>query len=614
MTQLRTTWDNQKFFSGSEDPQIAAEVEQIQQDIEALQICCAPFRDRVAQAASLPSEQFLPLIQEICKIHRQRISLHKRLGNIRTFISSTLSVDAQDTAANAWLPTLQQVSAGLSQALTPVSVFLTRANHQFIEQLLKEPSLEELSFSIHHGRRLKDQLLSVDEEKIITGLAVTGLHAWGNLYDDLAGGLKFEVEGQQIGLAQAANLLSSNRRHTREAAWRGIRQAWKTREETVATLLNAINGWRLEETQQRGRIRQLHYLDKSCHESRIERATLDALMDSTYQNRRIGQRALQAMARALQLRQMAPWDVTAPAPTASKANPIPFDQAIALISRAFNRLTPEMGDFAIMMAERGWIDGQPTPNRTTGAYCTKFSEPREPRIFLTYEGTMGNVMTLAHELGHAWHNWVMRDLPMIKTQYSMTLAETASIFAETLVRDTLMQEAKDPAQQLEIAWQNAESAAVLLLNIPARFEFEKRLVEARKSGFVIADRLSQMMHESWAYWFEDSLSEYDEMFWASKLHFSISQLGFYNYPYLFGYLFSLGIYAQQESYGDRFNALYTALLRDTGTMMAEEVVQKHLGQDIRQPAFWEDSLGIVERSITQFEQLIEQQHSSPAAA
>ncbi len=611
---LLQTWDNKQFFRGSDDPKITSGVAQIKREIEALTKLCEPFGDRIENADIIPAADFVAVIQDVKAIHTQRSSIVERLSNIQTFISSVLSVDSQDNAANTWLPTLQQIWATLTQAMTPVDVFLARASDAFIDKLLAEPELEEMSFSVRHDRCLKDQLLSVSEEKIITGLAVTGLHGWGNLYDDLAGSLKCQINGETVGLAKAANLMGSDQRSIRESAWRGINTAWQGRKETVATILNAINGWRLEETKQRSHIRELHYLDKSCHESRIERSTLTSLMDSTYKHRTVGQRAMNAMAKALELPKMAPWDVTAPAPNqgAAEAENIPFEDAIALIAKAFSRLTPAMGDFTIMMAEKGWIDASPTPNRTTGAYCTKFANPREPRIFLTYEGSMSNVMTLAHELGHAWHNWVMRDLPIMKTRYSMTLAETASIFAETLVRDALMQQAQNPAQQLEIAWQNAESAAVLLLNIPARFEFEKRLVEARKDGFVIADKLSVMMRESWAYWFEDSLSEYDEMFWASKLHFSISQLGFYNYPYLFGYLFSLGIYAQQEKYGDQFNDLYTSLLRDTGTMTAEEVVQKHLGQDIREMAFWEDSLGIVEDSIAQFEDLVEQ-HSRTAA-
>lgn len=608
MPHLRQTWDNQKFFSGSNDPKIATVVSQLQAEIALLGADCAGFSDRIATADAIAEADYSDLIAQLKRIHQQETAIYQRLGNVRTFISSILSVDTQDAQANVWMPRLQQVGAAASQATTPVDVFLVRASDAFIAALLAEPELEELTFSITHRRRLKDQLLSVDQEKLITGLGVTGLHGWGNLYDELAGSLKCEVEGETIGLAKAANLLSSAKRSTRAAAWQGIRAAWASRQETVASILNAINGWRLEETAQRSHIRELHYLDKSCHQSRIERETLTALMETTYNHRSIGQRALKAMGQALEIPQMAPWDLFAPAPSAAGLEAkIAFEDAIHLVAKAFSRLTPAMGDFAVMMAERGWIDGQPTPNRTTGAYCTSFREPREPRIFLTYEGTMNNVMTLAHELGHAWHNWVMRDLPPMKTYYSMTLAETASIFAETLVRDALLQEAKHPAQQLEIAWQNADSAAVFLLNIPARFEFEQRLVEARQQGFVIAEQLRPMMAESWQHWYEDSLSEYDDLFWASKLHFSISSLGFYNYPYLFGYLFSLGIYAQQEKYGAAFNDLYTNLLRDTGRMTAEAVVMAHLQQDIRQPQFWQDSLMMVETSVQQFEALVAQQ-------
>lgn len=203
----------------------------------------------------------------------------------------------------------------------------------------------------------------------------------------------------------------------------------------------------------------------------------------------------------------------------------------------------------------------------------------------------------------------MRDMPRYQTYYSMTLAETASIFAETLVRDALFAQASTPAEQLEIAWADGMAATTFLLNIPARFTFEQQLVEARKQGFVIADRLKQLMRESWQHWYEDSLSSYDEMFWASKLHFSMSYLGFYNYPYLFGYLFSLGIYAQRDQYGDAFCDRYTALLRDTGSMTAEDLVQRHLQQDIRQPEFWQASLSIVEQAVSRLEALSNQMAS-----
>ena len=605
MPQLRQTWDNQHFFNGTDDPQIAAAIATIRDKVGHISSASAPFADYISVAETLPQTEFETLLDLLRSIHQTRTELNKQLGNVRTYITTALSVDAQDTHASAIMPTLQQISAELSQALTPMQVFLNRVRSEFMAAVVADPVLVEMAFLLVHQRKLKDQLLSVAEENLITGLAVNGLHTWGNLYTELAGTLKCKVNGETMGLAKAANLQSDPNRAIRQAAWQSIRNAWAGHQQTVTTILNAINGWRLEETQKRAQVCELHYLDRSCHQSRIERATLDALMATTYQQRSIGQRALKAMAQVLNISQMAPWDLQAPAPTIGEPKTIPFDAAITLIADAFRQLTPEMGDFAVMMAEQGWIDGKPTPNRATGAYCTRFSDPREPRIFMSYAGTMTNVITLAHELGHAWHNWVMRDLPPMQTYYSMTLAETASIFAETLVRDALLQRAETPAQKLEILWQNAQSAAVFLLNIPARFEFEKRLVEARKQGVAIAPTLKTMMADSWQLWYEDSLSDYDDMFWATKLHFSISQLGFYNYPYLFGYLFSLGIYAQQDKYGADFNTLYTQILRDTGSMTAEELVGHHLQQDISQAQFWQASLKIVENSVASFEQLVD---------
>jgi oligoendopeptidase F len=215
---------------------------------------------------------------------------------------------------------------------------------------------------------------------------------------------------------------------------------------------------------------------------------------------------------------------------------------------------------------------------------------------------MGNVITLAHELGHAYHNWVMRDMPITETSYSMTLAETASIFAETLVKKALLEKSENREDRLKIMWQNAESAAALLINIPARYEFEKSLVEARKVRPQSPDEMKKLMNSAWKRWYEDTLTEYDDMFWANKLHFSISSLGFYNYPYLFGYLFSLGIYGQKDKYGSGFKDLYHNILRDTGRMTAENLIEKHLSKDITKPAFWADSLNIVAEQVREFTQ------------
>jgi oligoendopeptidase F len=526
----------------------------------------------------------------------------KTLYTISTFASCQLSTDALHKKAKELSGRLSIIQSKFSKACKPVDLFLQRAPENFINDLLSKEKIEPYSFGINHARKLKDTLLSTSEEVLVSGLSQDGLHAWGKLYNSISGSMKVFVGDEEMGLATASSLIRQGDREQRKKAYEGIDKAWRQHEESAAAILNAINGWRLEMNQNRSHTKEVHYLDVSCHQSRIERETLNSLMEETYRQRDIGQQALASMAKLMKVDKLGPHDLIAPAPLSEgdSGQPISFPEAINLIADAFSELTPEMGEFAKMMAANGWIDAKPTEARSPGAYCTKFHRTREPRVFMTYTGSMGNVITLAHELGHAYHNWVMRDLPIEKTFYSMTLAETASIFAETLVKKALLQKSNSREERLKILWQDAESAAALLINIPARYEFEKDMVEARKERPQSPEELRSLMGNAWKKWYEDTLTSYDEMFWANKLHFSISSLGFYNYPYLFGYLFSLGIYSQKDKYGDGFTKLYHDILRDTGTMTAEDLIKKHLDKDITKPSFWSDSLSVVRSQVEEF--------------
>jgi oligoendopeptidase F len=436
---------------------------------------------------------------------------------------------------------------------------------------------------------------------LANSLCQDGLYAWGKLYLAIAGSLKVKIGNKFYGLADASNFLREADAEKREQAWFGINQAWSEHEEATSAILNSINGWRLELNKARSKKTPLHYLDVSCHQSRITRETLDALMKTTFDQRQIGQKALGLMAQLMKIEKLKPCDILAPAPLDTSHRTIPFDEAMELIAQAFFDFDPEMGEFALMMARNNWIDSSSSENRSAGAYCTKFARTREPRVFITYNGNMGNIITLAHELGHAYHNWVMRDLDLPESHYSMTLAETASIFAETLVKQALLKKCQTLQERIQILWQDAQSAAAMILNIPARFEFKKNLVEARKERPQSPKEMKRLMSEAWEKWYGDSLTQGDPMFWASKLHFSIAGLGFYNYPYLFGYLFSLGIYSQKERLGSGFKDRYISILRDTGRMNAQDLVKKHLNDNITQPDFWLKSLKIVQEQVIALE-------------
>ncbi|MDM5058222.1 M3 family oligoendopeptidase [Aeromonas rivipollensis] len=594
-------WQNQHIYPSLDSSVLEADMSLARASLAELAVFIdglGPLRD---QGAAL-QDGLRDGLREV-RLRARRI---REIGwNIAVLAACTGSQDARDPLAKQLASRARALNADLFKTLAPIEDLMLGLPEAEFGQLMQDPLLGEEEYRLRHERRLQDQRLPVEAEQLVIGLGTDGLHAWGNLYNDLVGKIRVQVAGQERGLAEASNLLSSPDRAQRKEAFDAISAGWEGEQETVAAILNALNGWRLELARQRGRVRTLDALDLSCHQSHIERATLDTLMAETYNARGLGQRALGLMARRLGIEELGPEDLFAP-PPASSHRSIPFEEAIEIIALAFAGFDPEMGAFTRMMAERGWIDAAPTPNRRTGAYCTKFADPVEPRVFITYAGTMDNVITLAHELGHAWHNWLIRDLPMSQRSYPMTLAETASIFAETLVRSALFEQARNAEERQAIAWAEADGAATFLVNIPARFDFEQALVAEREQGYVSSARLKALTDEAWGRWYEKSLSRYHPMFWAAKAHFSIAGFGFYNYPYLFGYLFSLGVYQQLMSRKGAGEAnvaeAYRALLRDTGRMSAEDLVAKHLGQDIREAAFWQGSLALVAAAVDRFEQ------------
>ncbi|MGR1197317.1 M3 family oligoendopeptidase [Aeromonas hydrophila] len=587
-------WLDDHIYAAPDCPAIDADFQRAREALNRL----PPLLDELTKTNDINALRHLLRAIRACWHEVRRLE-----WNCQTYGYNRLSRDGRDEAARVLLSRGQQLQASLAQLCKPVTLFWVRAPEELVRALLQDPELFELAYAIRHDRRQQDQWLSLESEQLIAGLSVDGLQGWGDLYDNLVGRLRPVVEGQPMGLAQADNLLAHPQRSRRAAAWHAIQAAWGAEQETVAAILNAINGWRNELARQRGKERKWDAFDVSCHQGHLERVTLETLMAAAGEHKELGRRALRAMACAQQINDFAPWDLYAPAPAAASGL-ISFEQALTLVADAFAGFDPEMGAFARMMAANGWIDAAPSEHRRSGAYSTEYADPPEPRVFLTFEGTLDNVITLAHELGHAWHSWLLRELPLEQRDYPKTLAETASLFAEALVRDGLLAATDNMEQRRAIAWLDGERAASLLLDVPARFTFERALVAAREEGYVGAGHLRQMMKSAQQQWYGDTLSQYDELFWASKGHFSIAELGFYNYPYLFGYLFSLGLYAQQARAGREFVHAYRELLRDTGRMSAEELVEKHLGVDIREPAFWQESLDYVEEAVARLERLV----------
>ncbi|XOV84846.1 MAG: M3 family oligoendopeptidase [bacterium] len=593
------TWELASEYKSVDDPRLQA-------DLDALD---AVFAEVEALNEQLSGSDAIRTAQQIAVRSEHAGNL---LGNVQTYANCLVSVDSQHEGALKLTGSLQRYHKRFGDCFEPLAQFVDAASDEEIEQYLDHPEVQALAFQVHHGRKRRHENLTLAQESLVNGLSQDGLHAWGQLYNQLSSTMSCTVmvgnEQQTMGVASANKLLMDVSEPQREAAWRGISEAWQSQEQSCAAAINAIAGWRLEMCKQRSHERPVHFLDAPTHASRLTRKTLETLLEVSETNKVESQRATALMARAYGKETFAPWDVVAPAPVigAGSNPPLAFDEAVDIIAEAYGEVDGQMADFVRMMVRNNWIEGSVGPRKRPGAYATTFSKSRHQRVYMTYTGGQLDVVTLAHELGHAFHSHVMRELPDSQRSYGMSLAETASTFGEALVRDALLARATSPQEKLNIIWEELRAHTGFMLNIPTRFEFENKLYEARQQRPQQPEELKALMRSAWRNWYGEGLAEPDEMFWASKLHFYISGLSFYNFPYLFGYLFSSGVYTRRHTGGADFYAKYVALLCDTGRMTAEDLARQHLDADLEQPGFWQDTIDSFTPRIDVFENLLDE--------
>ena len=235
------------------------------------------------------------------------------------------------------------------------------------------------------------------------------------------------------------------------------------------------------------------------------------------------------------------YDVDAPLGKVSKT--YSFDEAANFVVQQLAKVSPRMAEFVVSAFEKRWVEAEDRGFKRAGAFCTSFPVSKETRVFTTFAGTPGNVSTLAHELGHSFHQHVMTDLPLLAQRYAMNVAETASTFNELVVADASVLSAATQEEKISLLGEKVERSIAMFMNIHARFIFETNFYEERRRGPVGAGRLNELMLEAQKQAYRDSLDVWHPRFWCSKLHFYNTGVPFYNFPYTFGFLFSSGIYA-----------------------------------------------------------------------
>lgn len=579
----RADWDLTDYFSGIEAADYREHRERIVSELDAL-----ARRPGATDADSLLAVE----------------RLESRIRHLGSYLSCMGAADSKDDAVSREAAGLASLRAGFEKLMVKIRADFVALDEPGFERLLADERLVPIAYFLCRQRLQAQQTMPVELEELAADLGVTGITAWGRLYDKISGRLEFTLDvpgeaSRRVPVAMARSLLNKPEPAVRRATAQGTAVAWESVSESVAACLNSISGTRLELYRRRG---IEDFLEPALFSAGIERSTLDTML-AVVRERQGSMRAyLKRKAERLGLPRLAFHDTGAPLGEQGGAA-LDWPGATRRVFDAFGQSYPALADFARSAVDQAWIDHQPRAGKRPGAFCSSSYEIKQSRVFMTFNGTSRDVQTLAHELGHAWHNCVMRDMRPWARGYPMTLAETASTFAERLVSDAQLESGELSADaRLAMLDQRLSDGVSMLLNIPMRFDFERALYERRAAGELSVQELCALMEEAQRANFGDALdpAQLDPWFWASKLHFYISGLSFYNFPYTFGYLFSMGLFARAQAEGASFLPVYEELLRRTASQPAEQIARELLGVELGEPEFWSASIDLVDEDYRQF--------------
>lgn len=588
------TWDLDSIFpGGTKSPQLQEKLDTVKKEL-------AEFKERLASwdyPAERSPEPFKDLLAHMEKVERG-------LGQARTFVQMWHDAYMDDEYANVVMGQIIDFYSEFEKAWKVLTKKLGKIADADWQELLKDDKLQEVSFVLNEIRDEGKRLLSDAEETIITELNKDGQTAWSRLYDTVVSIMTIPFTDKngkttELSVGQAMNRMYSDPDpEVRKQLFTNWEKAWAHYAPIFADTLNHLDGFRLS-------VQKFHkykdFLEEPLEYNRMSRETLDAMWDAVARNKQPFIALLNQKAKILGMDRLGWQDVDAPISLGDHKPPqFSYDEACDFVIENFASFGPKLAKFAKHALTNRWVEAEDRPNKRPGGYCTELPEFNESRIFMTFTGSASDVSTLAHELGHAFHSHVMNDLPRLNQNYAMNVAETASTFAETIIWNATVANARTNEEKLILLNAKLENATAMFLNIHARFLFEKAFYEERQKGFVPAQRLNELMLNAQKEAYCDALASYHPHFWCSKLHFFIDKVPFYNFPYTFGYLFSLGIYAEYLKNPEGFEDRYIALLKDTGSMKVEDLAQKHLGVDLTKPDFWEAGIQIAAKDAEEF--------------
>lgn len=588
-------WDLDSLYPHPETDEFAAAFSEYEQRLSGLAIRIEQLPALTDDAAAIDAwTTYLADWSEVMGLGEE---LNSFVGCHAAADAANKTVRRLEAQLDALKPKQEQIVSGIEFALQKIP------EAQLAEVLDRRDDLKRIAFYLRERQAQARLRLPPEQESLYADLAVDGIQAWSRMYDRISGDLRITVmeRGEFVQKSPGQVQFDDPSRAIRENNFRAASKAWDTLADSCADALNHLSGTRLTRYE---RVAARDHLDVPLALNRMQRETLETMWSEITAFKPKLVEYLERKAKLLGIERMSWFDQTAPLPDkylGREETKITYDAACDTIVDSFSKFSPDFGEFAKMAIENAWIEAEERSGKRQGGFCTGFALHKQSRIFMTYNNTADNMSTLAHELGHAYHSWVLRDEPLLLQEYPMNLAETASTFAEAVLGEQRLAVAS-PEGQLGILDGMLGDAVAFLMNIHARFLFEDRFHRERPDGELSPERFSELMSEAQREAYCNAFADdgWYPGFWISKLHFYISGWPFYNFPYTFGYLLSLGTFALAAEYGDEFPARYRQLLINTGCMNAEQAVHQTFGLDLTAPDFWRRSLKIVGDRVDQF--------------
>jgi pepF/M3 family oligoendopeptidase len=558
----------------------------------------------IQKSADGPQQENLDDLGEVLSDLLTRMDEVRTLyGTLSAFVGSFTTTDSYNKDARRIESEIELHGVHLRKQAVAFRGWIEGIGKQLPELLKQDGIIGDHAYFLQESFEQSKYQMEPAEEALAADLSLSGANAWGKLQGTVVSQLSvdFELDGemQKMPMPALINLKGHPDEAVRKRAYEAEMAAWETAEEPLAAAMNGVKGEVNTLDRRRGREDALH---ASLDTSRIDRPTLDAMMGAMEDSFPAFRRYFKSKAEKLGKKQLAWWDVFAPVGKSDRV--LKYEEARDFVLEQFASFSDDLTALSKRAFDESWIDAEMRDGKVGGAFCMSVPAVDESRILSNFDGSMDQLSTLAHELGHAYHNECLKGKGELRTITPMTLAETASIMCQTIVTNAAIENAGSKEEELALLENDLNDNSQVIVDIYSRFLFEKEVFERREKAELSADDLCEIMERAQGETYGDGLDPKfrHKYMWTWKPHYYYSGFSFYNYPYAFGLLFATGLFAIYQERGSEFVDDYRNLLASTGEANAADLAAR-FGIDIREKKFWADSLKVIEKKIERYEAL-----------